>query len=61
MGELLFEPLMLGDVAEAPDPPDDRAGEAPRLRIAFEDAAVREMEDVVAVRFGLRVQLVHLG
>ena len=59
--ELVLEPAVLGDVAEAPHPPDDFAVDALRERIAFEDAPVLELEQVVTLRFGVRVELLHLG
>ena len=40
VGELVLEPLALGDVAEAPHPPDDLAVDALRHRVALEDPPV---------------------
>ena len=59
--ELVLQPAVLGDVAEAPHPPDDLAVDALRERVAFEDAAVLELEQVVALRVGLLVELLDLG
>ena len=41
--------------------PDDFAVDPLRQRIAFEHAAVFELEHVVAVRLGFVVELLHLG
>ena len=61
MDELALQAPVLGDVAEAPDPPDDLAADALRERVALEDAAVLELERVVALRLGIGVELLHLG
>ena len=61
VGELVLEPLALGDVAEAPHPADDVAVDPLRLRVALEDPAVQELEHVVALGVGLGVELLDLG
>ena len=61
VGELVLEAPVLGDVAEAPHPTDDLAVDALREGVALEDAAVLELEEVVAVRLGLLVEALHLG
>ena len=50
--QLLLEDAVLGDVAEAPDAPDDLAVDALWERVAFEDSAVDQLELVVALRLG---------
>ena len=50
--ELVLEPAVLGDVAEAPHPADDFAVDALRQRVALEHAPVLELEQVVALRLG---------
>ena len=52
--ELVLEPAMLGDVAEAPHAPDDLAVDALREGVALEDAPVLELERVVALRLRAR-------
>src|SRR5204863_9893481 len=47
--ELRLEALSLRDVAEAPDAADALPGYELRLRVALEDAAVLEVEQVVAL------------
>ena len=59
--ELVLQPAVFGDVAEAPHAPDDFAVDPLRQRIAFEHAPVLELERVVAVRIGLVVELLDLG
>ena len=52
-GELdLLGSFALGDVAEEPDAASGRAGDPLRLRVALEDAAILEGEDVEARRLG---------
>src|SRR3954454_8089610 len=60
VGELVLELLVLGDVAEAPHPPDSDAVDPLGPGVALEDAAVVEVEDVVTLRFGPGVELTHL-
>ena len=60
-GQPLLEPLPVGDVPEAPHPPDDRAVDRLWLRDALEDPAVLEFEHVAALRPVHLVDLFHLG
>ena len=50
-----------GDVAEAPDAPDAAPLDELRARVALEDAAVAQLDDVVADGLGLGVERAHLG
>src|SRR5438309_4938072 len=61
MGELLLELLLLRDVSEAPHPTDHRVDHPPWEGVAFEHAAVFELEYVVTVRFRSGVQFLDLG
>src|SRR5688572_19538687 len=53
----LCKTLPVGDITEAPHAPDTAAADALRLRIALEGAAILELENVEALGFALRVQL----
>ena len=61
VGELLLEPLLLGDVPEAPDPPDGATADPLRCGVALEHATVEERQLVLAVGVGLGVELLDLG
>ena len=53
--------LPLGDVAEAPDPADDRVADPLRARVALEDPPVAAAHDVDALRLGVRVALLDVA
>ena len=59
--ELALQPPVLGDVSEAPHPAADLAADPLRQRIAFEHPPVLELEQVVALRLGVGVELLDLG
>jgi hypothetical protein len=61
VGELGLETLVLGDVAEAPDPAHDSAVDPLGLGVAVEGASVEEVDHVVALGFGLGVEVLDLG
>ncbi len=59
--ELLLSAAALGHVPEAPDPAHRLAIDPLRPRVAFERAAVLELERVEALGLGSAVQLANLG
>ena len=57
----LLRLLALGDVAETPHPAEGPALDELRPRIAFEDAAVLELQQVETLLVGVGIQCLDLG
>ncbi len=56
----LLQARSIGHVSKAPNPTDDGSPDRVRLRVAFEHAAILELQPVVALRLRMSVEIPHL-